>query len=139
VPEFVAFESVPERLQNVSARGFIEAGDHALIGGFILGGNALLNNLVLIRALGPSLSQSGVTDALQDPVLELHDPSGTLITTNDDWHDAQEDEITGLGLAPGDARESAIATNLGAGSYTAIVRGQGDTKGTALVEVYILP
>ena len=96
----------------------------------------LATNAVVVRALGPSLSQAGVSNALADPTLELHDSSGTVITSNDDWQDTQKEQINATGLAPTDPNESAIYAALPTGAYTAVVRGTNDTTGTALVEVY---
>jgi hypothetical protein len=93
---------------------------------------------VIVRAIGPSLTQFGIGDALLDPVLELHDGSGNLVTQNDDWRSDQEQAITDSGLAPSDDHESAILTTLAPGGYTAIVRGKNNTTGVALVEVYNL-
>jgi len=133
---YLAFEPVTEKLRNISARGLVGTGDDVLIGGFIVGGNALANNAVVVRAIGPSLAQAGVTSALADPVLEVHDASGGLIASNDDWQDTQEVQITASGLAPKDPKESAIYAALPAGGYTAVVRGAWDATGVALVEVY---
>jgi hypothetical protein len=136
-PAALAFEPVTEKLRNLSARGLVGTGDDVLmIGGFIVGGNALANNAVVLRALGPSLTGAGVANVLADPMLELHDASGTVIASNDNWRDTQEAQITASGLAPSDPRESAIYSTLPQGSYTAIVRGAHGTTGTALVEVY---
>jgi hypothetical protein len=132
----LAFEPVTEKLRNISARGLVGTGDDVLIGGFIVGGSALANNAVVVRAIGLSLSQAGVSNALADPTLELHNSSGALIASNDDWQDTQEELITASGLPPTDPNESAIYATLPAGNYTAVVRGAGDTTGTALVEVY---
>jgi hypothetical protein len=74
--------------------------------------------------------------SLADPTLELHDKNGVLITSDDNWKDTQQAEITATGLPPTDDRESAIVTTLSPDNYTAIVRGKGDTIGIALVEVY---
>lgn len=131
-----AFEPVLEKLRNISARALVGTEDNVLIGGFIVGGNALANNGVVVRAIGPSLSQSGVTNPLADPTLELHNASGALIASNDDWQDTQEAEITATGLAPTDPNESAIFATVPAGNFTAVVRGADDTTGVALVEVY---
>src|SRR5262249_957096 len=60
----LAFEPVTEKLRNISARGLVGTGDDVLIGGFIVGGNGLTTNAVVVRAIGPSLSQSGVTNSL---------------------------------------------------------------------------
>jgi hypothetical protein len=116
-----------------------------MIGGFIVQGTQ--PKRVIIRAIGPELGQFGVPDPLQDPTLELHDGTGALIGTNDNWqttiiggiitHD-QVQEIQDSGYAPGDGRESAIIADLPAGNYTAIVRGVNSTTGVALVEVYDL-
>ena len=91
---------------------------------------------VLVRAIGPTLTGLGVDGALQDPVLELHDKNGVVITTNDNWKDTQESQIEATGLAPTDDRESAILATLSPDNYTAIVRGKADTTGVGLVEVY---
>ena len=133
---FLAFEPVTEKLRNISARGLVGTGDDVLIGGFIVGGNALANNAVIVRAIGPSLAQGGVTNSLADPTLELHNASGAIVGSNDDWQDTQEAQITATGLAPTNPNESAIYATLPAGNYTGVVRGTGDTTGTALVEVY---
>ncbi len=117
---------------NISTRGEIGTGDNVLIGGFIITGNDPKN--VILRAIGPSLSLDGV---LADPVLELHEPDGTVIT-NDNWRDSQEQEITDTGLEPADDLESAIVATLAPGAYTAIVSGQGGGTGVGLVEAYDL-
>lgn len=132
----LAFEPILEKLRNVSARGLVGTGDNVLIGGFILGGNALANNAIVVRALGPSLTSSGVGNALADPIVELYNADGVLIETNDDWQDTQAAQITAEGLAPPDPRESAIFASLPAGNYTAVVHGHGSASGVALVEVY---
>ncbi len=110
----------------------------AVIGGFIIGGNN--GRKVLIRALGPSLLDFGLVP-LPDPTLELHDATGAIIATNDNWMDTQEAEIVATTLAPTNPLESAILITIPPGSYTAIVRGNpGDTdvplSGTTLIEVY---
>jgi hypothetical protein len=136
LPSFLAFEPLGEKLRNISARGLVGTGDDVLIGGFIVGGNALDNNSVVVRAIGPSLAAAGVANPLADPTLELHNSSGALIASNDEWQDPQEAQITATGLAPTDPNESAIYATLPAGNYTGVVRGVGDATGTALVEVY---
>lgn len=135
-PWSFAFEPVTEKIRNISARGFVATGDNVLIGGFIVGGSALANNAVVVRALGPSMSQQGVADRLNDPVLELHDSSGALIASNNDWEDTQKEQILAAGLAPADSRESAIYATLPAGNYTGVVRSRDQTIGNALVEIY---
>jgi hypothetical protein len=88
-----------------------------------------------------------IPNALANPTLELHDHTGALIASNDNWQHtiidgiittSQDHDITNSGYAPGDPRESAIIAELPAGNYTAIVRGVNNTTGVALVEVYDL-
>src|SRR5205814_5220141 len=121
-PAAFVFEPVTEKVRNISARGLVGGGDNTLIGGFIVGGSALANNAVVVRAIGPSLARTGVTNPLSDPVLELHDSSGAIVASNNDWQDTQKAQITASGLAPTDPRESAIFATLSTGNYTAVVR-----------------
>jgi len=123
-------------LTNISTRGFVETGQNAMIGGFI-SGNGNVN--VIVRALGPTLTQFGVPNVLADPTLELRDVNGTLIASNDNWQATQQAAIQASGFAPPNAVESAIITVRPAGNTTAIVRGKNNTTGNALVEVYALP
>jgi hypothetical protein len=128
----------PSQLINISTRGLVQTGDDVLIGGFVINGSTPTN--VLVRAIGPSLTAFGISNALADPLIELHDSQGNLITSNDNWQQdsLQATQIQATGLAPGNALESAIVTTLSAGSYTAIVRGANATTGVGLVEVYNL-
>ena len=132
-------------LANISTRSFVQTGDNVMIGGFIVQGTAAKR--VIARAIGPELTQYGVPNALNNPTLELHDSTGALIASNDNWqrtiiggiiHNNQVRDIIASGLAPADGRESAIIAELPAGSYTAIVRGVNNTTGVALVDVYDL-
>jgi hypothetical protein len=112
----------------------VQTGDNVGIGGFIITGTAPKH--VLLRAMGPSLAQVGVPDALADPVLELHGPAGFVTVINDNWRDDQEITIAATGLAPANNLEAAIEATLAPGAYTAIVKGKGNTSGVGLVEVY---
>jgi len=125
------------RLANVSSRGFIGTGDNVLVGGFFAGPQTAAVTGVVFRAIGPSLSNFGVPQPMQDPMIELHNGNGDLIASNDDWQSNQKSEIQALGLAPSDSRESAILLrNFDPGPYTAIVRGKTNTTGVGLVEIY---
>jgi len=114
----------------------VGTGGNVLIAGFVIGGTT--SKTVLIRAIGPSLAQFGVSGELSDPVLELHDETGSLIASNDNWKDTQEGEIEATGIPPTDAREPALIATLAPGNYTTIVRGANSATGIALVEVYKL-
>ncbi|HEY1583013.1 MAG TPA: putative Ig domain-containing protein [Chthoniobacterales bacterium] len=126
-------------LANISTRGLVETGDDVMIGGFIVGGGGGGASTVVVRAIGPSLTSFGVANALQNPMLELHDSSGALVAANDDWMDGPDHQtISDDGLAPTDAKESALLGTLAPGAYTAIVSGVGGTSGIGLVESYNL-
>jgi hypothetical protein len=132
-------------LSNISTRSFVQTGDNVMIGGFIVQGTA--PKTVIIRAIGPELTPFGVPNVLANPTLELHDVTGALIGSNDNWQTTiiggiitqnQVQDIINSGHAPTDGMESAIIGTLPAGNYTAIVRGVNGTTGVALVEVYDL-
>ena len=133
----------PSHLGNISSRSFVQTGDNVMIGGFIVQGTG--PKTVIVRAIGPELTPFGVPDVLADPTLELHDGTGALIASNDNWQSTiiggiitgdQRVEIRQSGYAPTDPRESAIIADLPPGNYTAIVRGVNNTTGIALVETY---
>ena len=134
-------------LGNISTRSFVQTGDNVMIGGFIVQGTG--TKRVIIRAIGPELSAPpfNVPNALANPTLELHDSTGALIASNDNWQftiiggiitSDQGLEIRNSGHAPANPLESAIIADLPSGNYTAIVRGVNNTTGVALVEVYDL-
>jgi hypothetical protein len=134
---------LPPRLGNLSTRAFVQTGDNVMIGGFIIQGSG--PKRVIIRAIGPELTRYGVPNPLANPTLELHDGTGALIASNDNWqftiiggiitHD-QGVEIRNSGYAPGNPLESTIIADLPPGNYTAIVRGVNNTTGVALAEAY---
>ena len=122
---------------NISTRMNVGTGNNVMIGGFIVSGSQ--SKTVLVRALGPTLGSLGVTNALSDPTLELHDSSGAIIAANDDWQNSsQVAQINASGFAPVNPNESALIATLAPGAYTAIVRGYNGATGISLVEVYEL-
>ena len=144
IVEVYDLDATSSLLANISTRGFVQTGDNVMIGGFIV---VTQPTRVIIRAIGPSLTQFGMPDALANPQLELHD-STSQIGRNDDWQTTQIGgiittdqvaEIQKSQLAPTDPAEAAIIATLQPGSYTAVVRGVNNTTGNALVEVYSLP
>jgi hypothetical protein len=133
------------KLGNISTRGFVDTGDNVMIGGLIVSGGTSGGGVarVIVRAIGPSLTASGVQGALQDPELELHDVSGAIVAANDNWKtrsdgSSQQGEIEATSVPPKNNAESAFVRNLGPGNYTAIVRGTNNTTGIAVVEAYTL-
>jgi hypothetical protein len=134
--------TVDSELANISTRGFVDTDDNVMIGGLIVGGGSPLGNArVIVRALGPSIPVAG---ALGDPTLELHDGSGTLIASNDNWKtrpdgSSQQAEIEASTIPPTNDLESALVRTLQPGNYTIVVRGKNNTTGIGLVEAYHLP
>jgi hypothetical protein len=143
-----AYDLSPETnsiLGNISTRSFVQTGDNVMIGGVMVQGTQ--PKRVIVRAIGPELTQYGVPNPLADPTLEMYDSTGALIASNNDWQHTiiggiiTRDQVAAIrasGHAPGDPSESAIIAMLPPGNYTAIVRGVNNTTGVGLVEVYDL-
>ena len=123
------------RLKRLSERAYVGLNDNVLIGKFVVPGSGSKN--VVFRAMGPSLQ---VNARLQDPVLELYDKNGYLITSNNDWAtDVNAGQLRAYGLAPSNGREAALARTLAAGSsYLLVVRGAGSTTGIGQLDMYDL-
>jgi hypothetical protein len=130
--------ATPAQAQNLSTRMNVQTGSNVAIGGFIITGTAPKH--LLLRAIGPSLTQLGIANALADPVMQLHGPGGFGTIANDNWRDdpIQELAIIATGIPPGNDLESAIDVTVLPGAYTAIVSGKNNTTGVGLIEVYDL-
>jgi hypothetical protein len=122
------------QLQNLASRAQVGTGVRVMIGGFIITGNA--NADVLIRGLGPSLQEAGLTGVLQNPRLDLYNEFGQLLFSNQDWKDTQEAQIRATGIPPTFNVESAMVATLPPGSYTAVLQGVNGGTGIGLVEIY---
>jgi hypothetical protein len=129
-------QAANSKFGNIATRGFVDSGDNAMIGGFIIGPASGGSTTVVVRAIGPSLTNFGVSGALPDPTIELHDGNGATIAFNDNWADDANQGSIPPSLKPGDPHESALYRVLPPGSYTAIMRGAGNSTGIGLVEVY---
>lgn len=130
--------SLSSKLANISTRGSVETEDNVMIGGFILGGDSIKPSEVVVRALGPSLSQANIANPLANPTLQLFNSDGVSVAFDDNWQDdtTQADRLEALDIAPTFPQESAIVLTLAPGSYTAVVAGQGGATGVGLIEVY---
>jgi hypothetical protein len=130
------------QLANISTRGFVRTGDNVMIGGFILGGPPQAGNrtVIVIRGIGPSLAQFGLSNLLADPNLELRDSNGALITSNNDWQDdpISAAQLTAHNLAPQNSLESGIFGTFPPGAFTAILSGNNNGIGIGLLEIYNL-
>jgi hypothetical protein len=97
---------------------------------------------VLIRAVGPGLTQFGVPGVLTDPVLAVFN-GATKINVNDNW--GGNADVVGLATAvgafalPATSKDAVLAITLPPGSYSVQVAGADGGTGVALVEVYEVP
>jgi hypothetical protein len=123
--------SRPARLINISGRLQVQTADDAMIAGFIITGS--MPKKVTIRGIGPSLAGFGISDVLADPLLELHEPDGSILI-NDNWESTQAAEIQATGVTPGNNLESAIVVTLTPSAYTAILRGVHNGLGIGLLD-----
>lgn len=141
------------RAYELSTRGNVGTGENVLIGGVIVGDpptdrpcedggmNGQGPISFVVRALGPSLEQYGISGVLADPDLEFYSADGTLLASQASYLDNDPASIAALaatGLTPSDTRECAAVIKLLPGHYTAIVRGADGTTGVALLELYKL-
>jgi arylsulfate sulfotransferase len=135
--ESTKFPTVGPQALNLSTRGLVSVGDNVLIGGFIISGTAPKS--IVLRGLGPSLSDFGLPDVLTDPALSVYNSSHTLIASNDNWQsDPNHFIIEANGLAPANLLESATVQTLAPGAYTVVVTGKDLNSGIGLVELYDL-
>ena len=141
VETFDLEQGTVSKLADISTRGFVDVDDNVMIAGLIAGPGNGTSLKILVRALGPTLSDFGVAGALANPTLDLVNSSGTVIRSNNNWTDdpQQQAEIAAAGLAPSHAVEAALVETVAPGAYTAVVRGVGRTTGVGLVEVYNIP
>jgi hypothetical protein len=134
---------VPAKLVNASTRAFVGTGEQVLIPGFVIGGSGSIK--LLIRAVGPTLTNFGVSSALADPQLTLYQ-GATALGSNDNWSNATNatniaaaaSQVGAFALTSG-SRDAAMLATLNPGSYTVTVSGVGSATGTALVELYVVP
>jgi hypothetical protein len=108
-----------------------------MIAGCIIGGNQ--TKQIVVRGLGPSLRDSAVNDALENPSLQLFNANGTELSSNADWPQGPDaTAIQALGLAPSSSLEAALMATLPPGSYTAVESPAPNDSGIGLIEVYDL-
>jgi len=137
--EVYELDTLSSRLSNISTRGQAGTEQSVLIAGLIIEGST--SKKLIIRAIGPSLAAPpfSLSGTLSNPALELHDSSGNLLASNDDWGTGtQAAAISSSGYSPRNAKESAIIATLPTGNYTAIIRGVNNSTGIALVDAYDL-
>jgi hypothetical protein len=130
-PAALAIQS--PRLSNLSVRTTLDANQLLIVGVTMSGGT----KNVLLRAVGPTLSIFGVSDAMPDPKIDLF--SGTTrISTNDNWGGgaslaASFQSVGAFGYSSPASRDSALVTSIDGGRT---VQVSGPAGGTVLVEGY---
>jgi len=135
---------VTQRLSSISTRGRVATGDSVVIAGFIITGQA--SKSVLIRAVGPTLANFGVSGTVALPKLDLYRVGTSApIATNTGWTTSGNTAAITAATARSGAfalgatsADSVILTTLAPGSYTAIMSSANNTPGVGLVEVYDL-
>src|SRR6266480_1477737 len=133
-PSGLAFEPPTAQLLNISTRASVQTGDRVTIAGFIITGTD--PKQVVVRGLGPTLPQAQISlPLLQDPTLDLHNSTRSIVINND-WQMAANSNQIPVGLRPHDPRESAILTTLQPGAYTVIMAGNNMKTGIGIEEVY---
>jgi len=130
---------VASKLANISTRAYVGTADDIVIAGFLLG-NHTNDDRIVVRGIGPSLTEAGVPNAIADPTLELRDGNGALLGVDNDWQDnpTQAAELTAAGLAPTNQLESGMVMTLPPGLYTALLSGSNNGIGVGVVEIYDL-
>lgn len=128
-------------LLNLSVRGSVSNSANPLIAGFVVTGNQ--PKRVLVRGVGPSLANYGVSSFLADPKLRI-ESEGEIVVENDNWHGTHSELITTSNQLVGAfdldeaSNDAAILVTLPPGIYTAVVSGADNSAGITLVEVYEL-
>lgn len=142
--EIYEVSSINAEITNISTRAFVGTGSSVEIAGIVVGGEQ--SEKLLVRAVGPTLSQYGVSGPLAQTSLSLVDSAGNQVATNTGWSTgsnsaAVSSATTAAGAfpLPQGSADSALLVTLAPGSYTAVVSGVGTSTGIALVEVYAVP
>ncbi|MBT6769089.1 MAG: hypothetical protein HOA81_08875, partial [Opitutales bacterium] len=127
-------------LVNVSTRGMVETGEQILIVGFVIEGDS--DKSMLIRGVGPTLTEFDVVGALSDPYLEIYDADEVKIMENDDWSTGDVTALSDTMLAAGaftlapDSKDAVIVADFAPGIYTAHLYGVDGATGVGMIEAY---
>ncbi|HZZ59311.1 MAG TPA: immunoglobulin domain-containing protein, partial [Opitutaceae bacterium] len=129
--------AVPSHLVNISVLGFGGTGPQSLTAGFVVGGSGTTSTL--IRGIGPTLQQFGVSNVMADPQLSVYSDGG-LVASNDNWGGTEAlsaafSQVGAFSL-PSDSLDAALLTSFSPGVYSAVVQGANQGTGVALLELY---
>lgn len=122
-------------LMNASVEGVSEGAGQPVQAGFVVSGP--FPKRLLVRGVGPTLSQFGLSDVLADPTLQLYD--GTVQAPPIvGWTGLTEDSFESVGafaLMPG-SLDAAEFITFNPGIYTVSLAGAEADSGIALFELY---
>jgi sugar lactone lactonase YvrE len=141
------------RLINISTRALVGTGGNITIAGIYIDGPSSEYKQLVIRGVGPTLSQFNVSGALSATTISVFDTSGNVIVSNTGWGNApvagnssveaafeqataNSMRAVGAFALPAGSADSALVADLPRGSYTVQMTGVGDATGVGLVEVY---
>jgi len=130
--------SNPSRIINLSARSTVGTGGNILIAGFVINGTG--SKQILLRGVGPTLGQFGVSQPLAQPNLALMNSAGTMVASDSTWGGGaaltQAFAQVGAFALPANSADSALLRPSSAGAYTAQLSGLSNTTGVGLAEIY---
>jgi hypothetical protein len=127
------------QLINISTRGYVSEGG-ALTTGFVLRGSG--DKPLIVRGVGPTLTNFGVANALSDPQLALiEQQSSVTVASNDGWSStpqlSTDFQSVGAFPLPAGSADAASEVRLTPGAYTTrVTTDTPGVQGIALAEVY---
>ncbi len=128
------------RVTNMSIRSAMVSARTPLTVGFVIGGSS--SKSILVRGVGPTLSQFGLPRALSDPVLSIYS-GATLVASNDNWSTAANSDQVALKTLqvgafplPESGQDAALIAVLSSGANRAELMGKGDDSGDSFLEIY---
>lgn len=132
--------SATGRLVNLSTRTEVGGSAGTLIAGFVIAGTGDMT--LLIRGVGPTLSDFGVSGALSDPTIRVLNSDQQEVGANDDWNSSDAAAkrsaaaTVGAFALPEGSLDAALLISLSPGAYTVFLDGFGNAAGNALIEIY---
>ena len=133
--------AISPNLINLSTKSYVSSANTFTVG-FVIGGTGGLQ--LLLRGIGPTLTQYSVQNALLKPTLTLYQNSNVLMSNSGWSNSANSSEIqtkasqVGAFALPIGSADSAILVNLAPGAYTLSLTSSDGNSGTGLLEIYLV-
>jgi hypothetical protein len=125
------------RLTNCSSLGGSTPGEGGAIAGFVIGG--IGSRRLLVRGIGPSLTQFGVSSPAAAPTFIVRDSRGISLATGEGPQPADAAAMAarvGAFPVPTSGRDTALGLTLAPGAYTVQINPGNDSAAPALLELY---